>query len=232
MQDRVLTAPQTIALWAELPGQSMPVDTLIEARPEAWIWGSPTPGGQFRTIIFTDPDTIRQQPLTKVFDSLLSGTSLFAAVVGMPRSDIQTCSVFTYAHVNPWKDNYLRLGEAAFSLDPLSSTGVEKAMRFSLQAVIAINTILKTGQADMAQTFYENKMIESIASHTHWTSGYYAQAWPGQQHSFWHKRSLPYIDPAGQPTSFYNRLKTSSSLPGSRSAKTDQCTGGITPLMA
>ncbi|SFM82858.1 Dehydrogenase (flavoprotein) [Chitinophaga sp. YR627] len=208
MQDRVLTAPQTIALWAELPGQSLPTDTLIEARPEGWIWGSPTPGGLFRIITFTDPETIRQQSLTQVFSGILSATKLFSTAANSNISGIQTCSVFTYAHTDPWRDHYLRLGEAAFSLDPLSSTGVEKAMRFSLQAVIAINTILKTGQTGMAQSFYENKMIESIASHTHWTSGYYAQAWPGQEYPFWQKRSLPYIDAVGQSTPFYEKLKT------------------------
>ena len=217
MQDRVLTAPQTVAMWAEVPGQSMPADTLIEAIPAGWIWGSPTPGGSFRIITFTSPDTLRQQPLPQLFSKLLSTTNLFAIAANTGIPDIKTCSVFTYAHIAPWKDNYLRLGEAAFSLDPLSSTGLEKAMRFSLQAVIAVNTILKTGQTNMAQTFYEDKMIDSVASHTHWTSGYYAQAWPGQEYAFWQERSLPYIDNPGIPTPFYNRLKnrfTPPPLPG------------------
>ncbi|SHN15798.1 NAD(P)/FAD-dependent oxidoreductase [Chitinophaga sp. CF418] len=214
MQNRVLTAPPTIAIWGHLPAHLMPADTLIEATEKGWIWGSPTPDGQFRTITFIAPGELRGNTVPHVFYDLLSRTQLFQQAAGdWQMDDLQTCTVFTYAHTSPWQDNYLRLGEAAFSLDPLSSTGVEKAMRFSLQAVIAVNTILKTGHTDMAQTFYEDRMIESISSHTHWTSGYYAQAWPGQQHAFWRERSVPFIDKSPVPTAFYTRLRDKFSAP-------------------
>jgi choline dehydrogenase-like flavoprotein len=213
MQNRVLTAPPTIAIWGHLPADLMPADTLIEATEKGWIWGSPTPGRQFRIIAFTGCQELRGNTVPGIFNTLLSQTQLFQRAGYYNMSDLQTCTVFTYAHTSPWQDNYLRLGEAAFSLDPLSSTGVEKAMRFSLQAVIAVNTILKTGHADMAQTFYEDRMIESICSHTHWTSGYYAQAWPGQQHTFWKERSVPFIDRASVPTAFFEKLSHKFTAP-------------------
>lgn len=214
MQDRVLTAPPTVAIWGHLPAHLMPADTLIEATEKGWIWGSPTPDQQFRVITFIDPKALRGNTVPAVFNDMLSNTQLFGQIAGTGEMcDLQTCTVFTYAHVAPWQDNYLRLGEAAFSLDPLSSTGVEKAMRFSLQAAIAINTILKTDHTDMAQTFYEDRMIESISSHTHWTSAYYAQAWPGQEHAFWKDRSVPFIDQSPAPTAFYQSLKEKFSVP-------------------
>lgn len=213
LQDRVLTAPQTVALYGELPAHLMPRDTLIEAVPEGWIWGSPTPADRFRIIAFLAPQTVRLAAVPVVFRRLLSDTHLFKTASDIHIPDLRTCSVFTFAHTAPWQDNYLRLGEAAFSLDPLSSTGVEKAMRFSMQAVIAINTILKTGQTEMAQTYYEDRMIESISSHTHWTSGYYAQAWPGQEYDFWKDRSVPFMDNMATPTTFYTRLKDAFAPP-------------------
>ncbi|SDF50596.1 Dehydrogenase (flavoprotein) [Chitinophaga filiformis] len=214
MQDRVLTAPPTIAIWGHLPADVMPADTLVEATEKGWIWGSPTPTRQFRVITFTDPRELKGNTVPGVFHHLLSGTRFFhKAADSWKINDLQTCTVFTYAHTFPWQDNYLRLGEAAFSLDPLSSTGVEKAMRFSLQAAIAVNTILKTGHKDMAQTFYEDRMIESICSHTHWTSAYYAQAWPGQQRAFWKERSVPFIDQTPAPTAFYERLSHKFTAP-------------------
>jgi hypothetical protein len=208
MQDRVLTAPPTVAIWGYLPAHLMPADTYIEAKEKGWIWGSPTVSGKFRTITFIDPKEIRGNTVPAVFNAMLSNSQLFRqAAQEREMNDLQTCTVFTYAHTSPWQDNYLRLGEAAFSLDPLSSTGVEKAMRFSLQAAIAVNTILKTDRTALAQAFYEDNMITSVSSHTHWTSSYYAQAWPGQQHAFWKERSVPFIDQPSVPTAFYNRLK-------------------------
>lgn len=214
MQNRVLTAPPAVAIWGHLPAHLMPGDTLVEATEKGWIWGSPTSDLQFRAITFVDPKALRGNTVPAVFNDMLSDTQLFRQIAGTGDiCELQTCTVFTYAHIAPWQDNYLRLGEAAFSIDPLSSTGVEKAMRFSLQAAIAVNTILRTGQANMAQTFYEDRMIESIASHTHWTSNYYAQAWPGQQHTFWKERSVPFIDNATTPTAFYSRLKDKFTAP-------------------
>ncbi|PSL26401.1 flavin-dependent monooxygenase QhpG [Chitinophaga ginsengisoli] len=218
MQNRVLTAPPTIAIWGHLPAHLMPADTLVEAGKKGWIWGSPTPNRQFRIITFTDPRELRGNIVAGVFHDLLSETQLFQQAAGSWEIDeLQTCTVFTYAHTAPWQDNYLRLGEAAFSLDPLSSTGVEKAMRFSLQAAIAVNTILKTGHTDMARTFFEDRMIESISNHTHWTSGYYAQAWPGQQHAFWKERSVPFIDQLPSPTAFYEKLSHKFTAPREKS---------------
>jgi len=208
MQNRVLTAPPTVAIWSHLPAHLMPGDTLVEATEKGWIWGSPTADEQFRTIAFIDPAELRGSNVPQVFHDLLSRTQLFQQAASRWHiSELQTCTVLTYAHTSPWQANYIRLGEAAFSLDPLSSTGVEKAMRFSLQAVIAVNTILKNGHTDMAQTFYEDRMIESVSSHTHWTSGYYAQAWPGQQHAFWRERSAPFIEQSPSPTAFFLKLK-------------------------
>ncbi len=213
MQDRVLTAPPAVAIWGHLPAHLMPGDTHIEATEKGWIWGSPTFDGQFRTITFLDPKELKGNTVPVAFNNVLSNTRLFEAVRNHEINDLQTCTVFTYAHTSPWQDNYLRLGEAAFSLDPLSSTGVEKAMRFSLQAVIAVNTILKTGQTGLAQSFYEDNMIASVSSHTHWTSNYYAQAWPGQEHAFWRDRSVPYIGQPDTSTTFYNRLKGKFAAP-------------------
>lgn len=213
MQNRALTAPPTVAIWAHIPADLMPGGTLIEATGKGWIWGSPTIDKQFRIITFTDPTELKQQTVHTAFHHMLSCSRLFGPATAQTFKDIQTCTVFTYSHTAPWEDHYVRLGEAAFSLDPLSSTGVEKAMRFSLQAVIAVNTILQGGNEDMAQTFYENRMIASISSHTHWTSSYYAQAWPGQEHAFWKDRSLPYIGEAPHMTGFYTRLTAQFSAP-------------------
>jgi len=216
MKNRALTAPPTVAIWGHLRADLMPGDTLIEATRKGWIWGSPTPDKRFRIITFTDPTELKQQTVHTAFQHMLSHSRLFQRATEHTVKDIQTCTIFTYAHTCPWQEQYVRLGEAAYSLDPLSSTGVEKAMRCSLQAAIAVNTILQGGDPDMAQTFYEDRMIESIGSHTHWTSRYYAQAWPGQEHAFWKDRSLPYIGEAAQTTDFYSRLIAQFSAPTER----------------
>jgi hypothetical protein len=109
-------------------------------------------------------------------------------------ADLQTCTVQPYAHIEPWAQSYVRIGEAAFSLDPLSSTGVEKAMRFALQSVVAIHTCLKLHKINEAREFYEEKLKESVLTHTQWTRMFYNNAWLPKEGSFWGKRAKFYLE--------------------------------------
>lgn len=207
MQQRILTAPPLVALWSYVPAASMPQQTLVEATPNGWIWGAPMPDQRFRVLSFISPAATRHKAAAAVFRSSLEGTKLFGQLPLRPElQKISSCMVFTYAHADPWNNGYIRLGEAAFSLDPLSSTGVEKAMRFSLQAVVAVNTILQSGEEQMGRSFYEDSMIASVISHAQWTAAYYAKAWPAG-HPFWKERAAPFIGDQNILSDFHLKLQ-------------------------
>jgi hypothetical protein len=203
---RITTAPPTLALCAYTPAQQMPNETLIEARHAGWTWGSPMPDQQFRIISFMNPVKIRPGAIADVFGQTLDKTQLFRSVIqNWQPKDIAACVVSNYVHSIPWDTRYIRLGEAAFSLDPLSSSGVEKAMRFSLQAVIAVNTILRSGDEQLAQAFYEKRLIDAVVTHAHWTAGYYARAYTND-HPFWKERADPFILKKDIYTDFHQKL--------------------------
>lgn len=205
-QQRILTAPPVVALWSYVPAAAMPRQTLVEATANGWIWGSPMPDQRFRVLSFISPAAMKHKTAAAVFRWSLEGTQLFRQLPLRPDlQDISTCMVFTYAHANPWDNGYIRLGEAAFSLDPLSSTGVEKAMRFSLQAVVAVNTMLQSGEEEMGRSFYEDSMIASVISHTRWTAAYYAKAWPVAQ-PFWKERAVPFTGKQSILSDFHLKL--------------------------
>jgi flavin-dependent dehydrogenase len=203
-QQRLITAPPMIALWGYLPASRMPAHTCVEAVENGWIWGAPLYDGRYRIITFAAPETIKRQRPHAVYNSLLQQSHLFRQ--DRELHPLQSCPVASYAHTQPWQNNWLQLGEAAFAIDPLSSTGVEKAMRFSMQAVIALNTILKGGDEKMAQHYYEERLMESVVNHTQWTRQYYGQAWPGPTHTFWQDRSGTYLPENYIPTSFTSQL--------------------------
>lgn len=203
---RITTAPPTLALWAYTPAQQMPNETLIEARFSGWTWGSPMPDQRFRILSFMNPVKIRPGAIADVFGQTLDKTQLFRSVIQnwQPR-DIAACVVSNYVHAVPWQEHYIHLGEAAFSLDPLSSTGVEKAMRFSLQAAIAVNTVLRSGDEKLAQAFYEKRLIDAVVTHAHWNAGYYANAYTNEQ-PFWKERATPFILKKDINTAFHQKL--------------------------
>jgi flavin-dependent dehydrogenase len=205
-QQRLLTAPPMVGIWAYLPANRMPAHTCVEAVKNGWIWGAPLHDGRYRIITFTAPDTIKRKRPHVVYNSLLQQSHLFRQDRELHPS--QSCAVAVYAHTQPWQHNWLQLGEAAFAIDPLSSTGVEKAMRFSLQAVIALNTILKGGEATLAQQFYEDRLMESVVNHTQWTKQYYGQAWPGPTHAFWKEHGGIYLPEKYIQTPFTEKLNS------------------------
>lgn len=200
LKERFLTSAPSVAIWTHVPVQGMPDATLIEAMEQAWLWASPVAQEQYRIMVFIDPDEMKQSKMSGIFQQLLQQSRLLQLDNDQFKTaEYQTCSVLNYIHTHPWQDNYIRLGEAAFTLDPLSSTGVEKAMRFSLQVAIAIHTFFKTKTSDLAQTFYHEKIIEAVSTHTQWTKNYYATAWPSEEYDFWNKRSHFKLAAANSP---------------------------------
>ena len=185
----------------------MPASTLIEAQENGWLWGSPLPGKGFRMMAFFAPEDLQKGDPESLFISRISSSVLFqGGLRDLGPSRTKSCVVLNYSHNKPWDSNYIRIGEAAFTLDPLSSSGVEKAMRFSLQTVIAVNTILCSGDAEISQTFFEDHMVDSVLQHLKWTSAYYQSAWPEGNKSFWKDRSQ--VKPVARDTGndFYRKM--------------------------
>lgn len=232
MTDRIITAPPMVALYGNTNKALMPACTLVEAQKSGWLWGSPLPEDGFRMMAFFAPEDLRQLSPYKLFCDRISTSLLFkGGLKGFVPSAIQSCMVLNYSHHKPWDNNYIRIGEAAFTLDPLSSTGVEKAMRFSLQTVVAVNNILKSGDEEISRHFFEDHMAESVTQHLKWTSEYYQCAWPESDNNFWKERARVNILAKDNETAFQRklRLKLSRSILGN---KHDKVTNGAWPADA
>ncbi|PFH10279.1 flavin-dependent dehydrogenase [Collimonas sp. PA-H2] len=200
---QLLCAPRLSAMWAEIAESDIPSElahvTQVEALEQGWLWGTRLPDRRYRIMLLSDPVTSRQLSSSRPESWLrhnCSASSLFASVAQQPLcSPLQMCVATPYVAIDSWQDGRLKLGDAAFALDPISSSGVEKAMRFSLQAAIAIHTLLQAGNAaqrTLAHDFYRQRLIETHARHHFWTAAYYKQAWCSQQ-PFWQERSTPKI---------------------------------------
>jgi flavin-dependent dehydrogenase len=207
-QDRFSISPSLVAIWAHIRADLMPEETFVEAMHEGWFWGTKVSGNRYRVMAFTDGKTIQQQHIKHIHD-LAQKTTFFSGIADELKSaPIETCSVTAFVNQNPWNDQFIKLGEAAFTLDPLSSSGVEKAMRFSLQVAIAINTYLKNPNSPYPKDYYEEKLIESVSSHAHWTASFYREAWPNQEDSpFWMNKSQVEFEVPGNASIFMQRFQ-------------------------
>ncbi len=231
---RLPTAPPLVAIWAELvkrTSQDLPAETLVEALPDGWLWGSPLPGGGYRVMSFCDPVTLRKSAYNKParwLKNSLWQSRLFRALA--EREFIApplACSSRPYLDEAAWRPGHLKLGDAAFAIDPLSSSGVEKAMRFSLQAVVTAHTMLSDPAAEaLAQDFFAERLLDCVARHSMWTQRYYGQAWPADQPGFWQDRAREFIARKSADSPVEEKLRqaiarlTATTQPG-RSAASD-----------
>lgn len=210
-REHMQLAPASVALWTHVPASAFAHETgraRIETVDEGWIWGAPVPGNQYRIMAFTDPDTVKSMGRERCIRQMLAKSRLFASFACEGGFEIETCLVNAYVHTRPWERNFIKIGEAAFTLDPLSSTGVEAAMRFSLQTAIAVHTMLADGNPGIAKAFYENKLAEAVASHHRWTSEYYAQARTANANfPFWEKRRGPCVEASPVVNEFTELVK-------------------------
>ncbi|MEP7095428.1 MAG: tryptophan 7-halogenase [Flavobacterium sp.] len=208
LNERVPIAPSAVAVWTHIDNNGVFNEAFIEAVDDGWLWGSPVSGNRYRIMTFTDPITLKKNSELHLLD-LMGKTKLFSPFINkIGSSFIETCSVTSFVNQIPWNNQFVKIGEAAFTLDPLSSTGVEKAMRFSLQVAIAINTYLKDPDSQHPKDFYEEKLIESVVNHAHWTAGYYRNAWACcEKAEFWTKRTGFQLDISKNKTDFTLKLE-------------------------
>lgn len=191
---RASTGPSTLAIHGYWRGPSLPRRPRIEARPRGWCWGVPIPDGTYNALAFVDAARVRE-PRSASLDvflrELLEGSALArdlegATLVGAARATDATPYV-DEGCVGPTR---IRVGDAALAIDPLSSSGVQKAIQTALSGAIVANTLLRRPAArDAAIRFHRDSVRDASDRHRGWTTGHYAAAGERFDDTFWRARS-------------------------------------------
>ncbi len=198
---RTPTSPRTLALhalWRDGP----PADgaqTRIEALADGWLWGAHLPGGAFRAIAFVDPQALasEQRDRERLFCSLLAASSGFAELLvgARCRDRVQACDATSYIADTPIDTDSVKVGEACFAIDPLSSSGVQTAMQTGLAAAAAVHTILAPhGDNAAAIDFYSEHQRHSVKRHAATAAAIYAEHEAHGDREFWRRRAAEASD--------------------------------------
>lgn len=187
------TGPKTLALHAYWTGEGLPVDPRIEAGAGAWYWGVPLPDGVYNTLVFLDPRDLRAMggTLETNFHELLAASSLLpSGARARLAGRIQATDATPYLDEECVTEDSIKVGDAALAVDPLSSSGVQKAIQSALAGSVVVNTLLQRPWAqDCARQFYRNSLGESSRKHRDWARGHYAQAAASRASRFWRERA-------------------------------------------
>jgi len=197
---RAMVGPSTLAVYGYWRGKSLPTMPRIEAGRDAWYWGVPLPDGTYNTLVFIDPEEFRcvlGASLTKRFLRLIEASGLMenccnAELVVAPH----VIDATAYLSNEPVTTNRIEIGDAAVAIDPISSSGVQKAIQTALSGAIVANTLLRRpDSAETAISFYRGQLTESFERHRRWAGQHYREVASRNEHSFWSKRATSIAGP-------------------------------------
>ncbi|MCB1231845.1 MAG: NAD(P)/FAD-dependent oxidoreductase [Verrucomicrobiae bacterium] len=187
------TGPRTIALHGYWSGKGLPGNPRIEAGSREWYWGVPLPDGTYNTLVFLDPRDLRALPgsLEEKFLRLIASSSLLP-----PEAEAKLIDGVQAIDATPFLDeecvtaNSIKVGDAAMALDPLSSSGVQKAIQSALAGAAVVNTLLKCPESgEIAKQFYHRSLDDASNSHRTWARGHYGKVAMKRPTSFWQERA-------------------------------------------
>ena len=186
--------PATAALYAYWPDVNhIDPRTRVEASRNAWYWGAPLPDGSFNATVFIDAARCAGLPRAQralLYRELLAESTLLRKLLNESSPDeVQVCDASVRTESEPAPDGLLRVGEAAFTIDALSSQGVQAALRSGIQAAVCAHTMLqRPSSAALAHRFHAEQATRTARHHAQVAQGFYAAAARHHGSAFWQAR--------------------------------------------
>ena len=183
--------PPLIGLHSIWSCERAPGAIRIAAAPDAWVWGAPTPDGRYAVSVFEDPRQGRHNgDLASRTLRAVSQSQLFEGA-GEVRLDGGVCARdATPSRRTAVKGPLFRLGDAATTLDPLSSAGIQSALQSAVDAAMAIHTQARDpGAAGLVAEFLERRLTRRALHHAAYAASFYAAAAPRFSSPFWALRA-------------------------------------------
>src|SRR5260370_2851047 len=126
------------------------------------------------------------------------------------QGNVLSCDATSYQYEHCIGDGFLKIGEAAFSIDPLSSSGVQAAIQSALAASIAVHTMLcKPAAMLVAQSFYGQHVRHAANQHAIWAAQNYREHRRYSEKEFWRRR-------ADASEASYDWMGSGANRPGGR----------------
>ena len=194
-----LRGPETVSLlnrWQGSPGSTA---SAVESLEDGWAWMARRADGQCYwqwTVDVASAGLPGKAMLLDYCRQRRQGSKLAASFfAGAAQSDLQLHARSSTAILSPQVcgENWIRVGDAAMAVDPLSGNGIFQSLSSALQAPAVINTLLcKPERTALAQRFHQQRVGQLFLRFARIGRDFYAdeQRWPDQP--FWQaRRSWP-----------------------------------------
>lgn len=205
-----LRGPETVSLlnrWQGTPGTTA---SAVESLEGGWAWMARRADGHCYWQWTVDVASAQLPGKALLLDYCYRqrrGSALAQQFFGdEPEVEVQLHARSSTAILCPTVcgDNWIRVGDAAMAVDPLSGNGIFQSLSSALQAPTVINTLLrKPERAALAQHFHQQRVQQLFLRFARIGRDFYADEQRWMQQPFWHaRRQWPDAELAHAPADF------------------------------
>jgi flavin-dependent dehydrogenase len=198
---------ETVSLLQYWHGPSGPARSAVQSCPDGWAWLAALDDGRRYLQLTLDVASTTLPPKRELADfcrarlEAVDAARPFiagAAPVGEPHARTST----PVLHEAVVGDDWIRVGDAAMAVDPLSGNGIFQALSSALQAPAVIGTLLHApARAALAQRFHRRRIEDLFYRFARIGRDFYAQEPRWAQQPFWQsRRQWPDAEPIDAPT--------------------------------
>lgn len=185
-------------------------DIVVEAGEDCWYWGAPIPNGRYCTMVFESIGTLINRSVGKTananeslshhFMRRIAGSHLLSHMADhVLDNTISACRAGSSLAEEPVTCDSLSIGDAAYSLDPISGQGVQAAIASGFYSKPVVNTLLNSPErANLVIQFVEDQQRRAVEGHSRNASGIYANHQTWRDRAFWQDRSVSVFHGKGQ----------------------------------
>jgi flavin-dependent dehydrogenase len=188
------------------------VEGCVEAGDNMWLWYAPLGSGKSVAAVFIDPKLLSGRSRTNIegiYFDLLRRFRLFREdEAGRIAGEVAACDASSRHAEHAAGPDFVRVGDANLTLDPLSAQGIQSAVVSGLQAAVVINTLAKhPAHAADAITFYKDRQTEKVSQHTASAAAFYQERAAVTGGPFWQQRAAAAVRDIAPPPLETRRLE-------------------------
>lgn len=188
-----LRGPETVSLlnvWQGSPGAPA---SAVESLADGWAWMARLEDGRCYWQVTLDAAGLPGKAGLADYCAARRGRSMLVAELfdqqALAPAQVHARSSTAILAGDCVGHDWIRVGDAAMAVDPLSGNGIFQSLSSALQAPVVINTLLRRPErAELARQFHQQRVEQLFLRFARIGRDFYGQEQGGVGQSFWDQR--------------------------------------------
>ncbi len=188
-----LRGPETVSLLNLWQGEPGDPSSAVESLEEGWAWMARLADGRCYWQMTLDAERLPGKAALPAYCAeRRRGSALVAELFdthALAPAQVHARSSTAILAGECVGDDWLRVGDAAMAVDPLSGNGIFQSLSSALQAPVVINTLLRRpDRAGLAKQFHQQRIEQLFLRFARMGRDFYAQELTRAVQPFWARR--------------------------------------------